>query len=108
MSNRDSWAASSDPDRVTKLSKELQKRLAAGDHPKRANLIRTPGSDKDIVIDGHHHLLAAEAERHAVGVRRARRRKDRPVGRTPLLAPGDRARRRVQGVARVGELPASD
>ena len=32
-----------------------------------AVLVNTPGSDKDVVADGHHHVLAALAE-HEPGV----------------------------------------
>jgi HK97 family phage portal protein len=63
-SNRDSWAASRDDGRVAKLRKKLRKRLADGKHPKPVVLVRTPGADKDIIVDGHHHFLATEAEGH--------------------------------------------
>jgi hypothetical protein len=61
MSNRDSWAASHDGTAEDYQAK-LRKKLAAGKKPKPAILVRTPNSDKDIVIDGHHRVLAAEAE----------------------------------------------
>jgi hypothetical protein len=61
MSNRDTWAASDDGDRVAKLAKKLRKRLGEGRHLRPAVLVRTSGSDKDVVIDGHHHVLATEA-----------------------------------------------
>ena len=59
-SNRDSWAASSDQGRVANLQRKLVRRKAEGRHPKPVVLVRTPGADKDIIADGHHHFLAAE------------------------------------------------
>ena len=61
-SNRASWAASHDPGKVAKLRRRLRRRMAAGGHPKPAILVRTPGSSKDVIADGHHHYEAAEAE----------------------------------------------
>lgn len=79
--NRDQWAASRDDDRVVKLSKKLVTRNAGGRHPKPVVLVRTPGSDKDIIADGHHRFLAAEAKGRADGlggVHRARERENGP------------------------------
>ena len=65
--DRGDWTASHEPDRVAKMQKKLRKRIAAGDHPKPVVLVRTPGSAKDLIADGHHHFLAAENEgQHAV------------------------------------------
>lgn len=60
--DRDSWAASDDHGRVRKFRKKLRKRLAEGRHPKPIVLVRKPGKDKDRIVDGHHHFLAAEQE----------------------------------------------
>lgn len=64
-SHADTWAASSDGT-GEKFRAKLRAKLAAGDHPKPAILVRAPGSDKDIVVDGHHRVLAAIAEQRPV------------------------------------------
>jgi hypothetical protein len=56
------WAASHDGPDVDKLRRKLRKRAAEGGHLKPAVLVRTPGSTKDIIVDGHHHALAAMKE----------------------------------------------
>ena len=55
------WAASHDGT-ADKFQAKLWKKLAAGDRPRPAVLVRTPGADKDIIPDGHHRALAAIAE----------------------------------------------
>jgi HK97 family phage portal protein len=64
-SHSDTWAAASDGT-AEKYRGKLRKKIAAGEHPKPVILVRTPGSDKDIVIDGHHRVLAALAEGRTV------------------------------------------
>jgi hypothetical protein len=65
LSHADTWAAASDGSAEAFRAK-LRKKIDAGKHPKPAILVRTPGGDKDIVIDGHHRTLAAVAESHPV------------------------------------------
>ena len=61
MSHADTWAAAHDGTADRHRGK-LRKKLGAGKRPKPAGLVRAPGSDKDIVIHGHHRTLAAHAE----------------------------------------------
>ena len=37
----------------------MRRALGKGQQPKPAVLVRWPGSDKDVIVDGHHHVLAA-------------------------------------------------
>jgi Phage portal protein len=60
--DRDQWDASRDQAKVAKLRRKLRRKLAKGEDPKPLVLVRWPGSDKDVIADGHHHFLAAEAE----------------------------------------------
>jgi HK97 family phage portal protein len=62
QSNRSEWAAAHEPDRVDKARRKLRKRLADGGHPKPVVLVRTPGSDNDVVADGHHRVEAVLQE----------------------------------------------
>jgi hypothetical protein len=59
------WAASTDGT-AEKYRVKLRKKIAAGGQPKPVILVRTPGSDQDLVIDGHHRVLAAIAENQPV------------------------------------------
>jgi HK97 family phage portal protein len=65
VADRDEWNASHEPGRIAKARKRLRKRTMAGDHPKPVVLVKTPGSGKWIIADGHHRFLAAEAEDQA-------------------------------------------
>jgi hypothetical protein len=56
------WTASHDGPDIDRLRKKLRKRAGAGEHLKPAVLVRTPGSTKDVIVDGHHHILAAMKE----------------------------------------------
>lgn len=60
-SHADTWAASTDGT-AEKYRGKLRAKLAEGKHAKPVILVRTPGAEKDIVIDGHHRALAAIAE----------------------------------------------
>jgi hypothetical protein len=60
MSDRDQWDASSQPRKVRKIAKKMARKAARGEQPRPAILVRWPGSGKDVVVDGHHHVLAAE------------------------------------------------
>jgi hypothetical protein len=62
MSDKDQWDASSEPDKVAKIARKMRRALKKGQHPRAVVLIRWPGSDKDVVVDGHHHVLAAEQD----------------------------------------------
>lgn len=55
MDDQNSWAASHDHDRVGKYQDDME----AGKKMKPAVLIREPGKTRMIVVDGHHHVLAA-------------------------------------------------
>ena len=59
-SDRDQWDASREPGKVAKLARKLRK----GKSTRPAVLVRWPGAKKWIVVDGHHHFLAAEQEGH--------------------------------------------
>lgn len=100
-SNRDSWAASSDPDRVAKARRKLRARLADRRHPKPIILVRTLGSDKDMSADGHHRFwlrrlrasrrcgrMSAESTRgRATGMRCTHRSRPRRPGRRCSFSP---------------------
>lgn len=62
MSDRAEWNASHEPALVQKFRSKLRRRKAKGKHLKPAILIRRPGSDKDVIADGHHRVLATLAE----------------------------------------------
>ncbi len=61
-SDRSEWDASSEPDQLKQARKKLRRKLAAGEQPKAAVLIKVPGSAKYVIADGHHRFLAALAE----------------------------------------------
>jgi hypothetical protein len=61
-SDRAQWDASSEPDQLRQERKKLRKKLAAGQQMKPAVLVKTPGSAKYVIADGHHRFLAALAE----------------------------------------------
>jgi HK97 family phage portal protein len=58
LADRDSWAASKDG-RVPKFRAKLKRKQADGKHLKPVILVRTPGSDNDVIADGHHRVLAS-------------------------------------------------
>lgn len=60
--DRKEWDASREPEVVARKRKTLRKKIAAGEHPRPVILVKTPGSDKYLITDGHHRFLAAEAE----------------------------------------------
>lgn len=62
MSDRDHWNASSEPGKVARIAAKMRRRKAKGQEARPAVLVRWPGSDKDVVVDGHHHVLAAEQD----------------------------------------------
>jgi hypothetical protein len=62
FSDRDQWDASHQPAQLGRMRAKLRKRTAAGQQMKPAVLVKTPGGGKLIVADGHHRVLAAEAE----------------------------------------------
>ena len=62
MSDRDQWDASREPGKVAKIGRKMRRALKKGQQPKPAVLVRWPGSDKDVIVDGHHHVLAAEMD----------------------------------------------
>jgi Phage portal protein/ParB-like nuclease domain len=61
-SDRSEWDASSEPDQLKQARKKLRRKLAAGQQPKPAVLVKVPGSAKYVIADGHHRFLAALAE----------------------------------------------
>lgn len=61
LHDKDQWAASHDGT-LPRFRAKIRKALAAGKHPKPAVLVKTPAGALDIVADGHHHVLGAEAE----------------------------------------------
>ena len=61
-SNQAEWAAASNPGKVAKMQAKLRARLETSGHLKPAILVRTPGAEKDIIVDGHHRFLATVAE----------------------------------------------
>jgi phage portal protein BeeE len=61
-SDRSEWDAASEPDQLRQARKRLRKKLAAGQQPKPAVLVKVPGSAKYVIADGHHRFLAAQAE----------------------------------------------
>lgn len=61
-SDRAAWDASRDPAKVAAVQAKLRKRLTDGRMPKPLVLVRWPGSTKDVIVDGHHHYEAAQAE----------------------------------------------
>lgn len=55
MAGRDTWRASKEPKRVAQFAKRTRRGKVSP-----AVLVQTPGSDKMVIIDGHHRALAAE------------------------------------------------
>jgi len=62
MSDKDQWDASHEPGKVAKIAAKMRRALGRGGHPKPAVLVRWPGSQKDVIVDGHHHVLAAQQD----------------------------------------------
>jgi Phage portal protein len=59
MSDKDQWRASAEPGKVARIARKMRR----GKKPPRpAILVRWPGSQKDVIVDGHHHILAAEQD----------------------------------------------
>jgi HK97 family phage portal protein len=65
--DRDQWDASRPQDKpqIEKLRAKLRKKLARGARPKPIILVRWPGADKWVIVDGHHRFAAAELEEQA-------------------------------------------
>ena len=61
-SDRSQWDATNEPGQLKQARKKLRRKLAAGEHSKPAVLVKSPGSAKWVIADGHHRFLAAEAE----------------------------------------------
>jgi hypothetical protein len=57
-SDRDQWDASRQPGKVARIVRKLRR----GRKPRPAVLVRWPGAKKWVIVDGHHHFLAAEQE----------------------------------------------
>ena len=55
LSDKNSWAAWHDPDKVDKIAKKLRK----GKPTKPMITIKVKGKNRFIVVDGHHHLLGS-------------------------------------------------
>ncbi len=69
MSDKDQWDASrpQDAGKVARIAAKVLRKAGKGQQPKPAVLVRWPGSQKDVPVDGHHHILAAiEAGQHFV------------------------------------------
>ena len=62
MSDKDQWDASrpQDAGKVKRIAAKVRRAVKKGQQPRPAVLIRWPGSQKDVAVDGHHHILAAE------------------------------------------------
>jgi Phage portal protein len=56
MSDKDHWNASREPGKVAKIARKMRRGRKP---PRPAVLVRWPGSQKDVPVDGHHHILAA-------------------------------------------------
>jgi hypothetical protein len=56
------WAADHDGPDIARLRKKAKKRAAEGLHLKPVVLVRPAGSAKYVIVDGHHHALAAMKE----------------------------------------------
>lgn len=57
-SNRKSWNAWHEPERVAKMAHKIEKRSEQGRRIKPVVLVDTPGKSKLKVVDGHHRALA--------------------------------------------------
>ena len=62
MSDKDQWDASREPGKVAMIAAKMRRKAKKGQQPRPAVLVRWPGSGKDVIVDGHHHVLAAERE----------------------------------------------
>ena len=62
FADRDQWNAEADKAKVARIRKRIRRTGTM----KPAILIRAPGHDKDLIADGHHHVLAAMAEGYPV------------------------------------------
>jgi len=64
MSDRSQWDASrpQDAGKVARIAAKMRRKAKKGQQPKPAVLVRWPGSAKDVPVDGHHHILAAEQD----------------------------------------------
>jgi hypothetical protein len=60
MSDKAQWDASREPGKVAKIAAKMKRKAGKGQQPKPAVLVRWPGSQKDVPVDGHHHILAAQ------------------------------------------------
>jgi hypothetical protein len=62
MADRGEWDASrpQDAGKVAKIARKMRRAAKSGKQPRPAVLVRWPGSGKDVAVDGHHHILAAE------------------------------------------------
>ena len=61
MSDRSEWDASrpQDAGKVARVGRKMRRAAKKGQQPRPVVLVRWPGSDKDVIVDGHHHVLAA-------------------------------------------------
>jgi hypothetical protein len=64
MSDKDQWDASrpQDAGKVKRIAAKVRRAVKKGQQPRPAVLIRWPGSQKDVAVDGHHHILAAQQD----------------------------------------------
>jgi hypothetical protein len=62
MADKDQWDASrpQDAGKVARIGRKMRRALKNGKQPTPAVMVRWPGSGKDVIVDGHHHVLAAE------------------------------------------------
>jgi hypothetical protein len=70
-SDRDSWRASHEPDRVAHFADKIDHRVKGGKTPlkKPAVLVSPPGKDvQDLIVDGHHRFLGSEQSGEADGI----------------------------------------
>jgi hypothetical protein len=56
LSHADTWAAGHDGE-LRRFARKARKARKAGRRLKPVILVRTPGAEKDIVVDGHHRVL---------------------------------------------------
>lgn len=57
-SNEEDWKASHHGDRVNAMAEKITKKENGGKHSKPMVLVKSPGNNKYVVIDGHHRALA--------------------------------------------------
>jgi hypothetical protein len=62
FSDKAEWDASKEPGQLKRMRAKLRKRAAKREQMKPVVLVKTPGGAKLIIADGHHRVLAAQAE----------------------------------------------